>query len=103
MLQLTSQKEEAPKQAHVVASMASQPGWAQVLKPHLESKIQHLWLDPREVSDKETFWYRYVTAWGFSQAAREILRLVEGYVQQAETLEKKRKGELKDKFQIGGD
>jgi len=68
----------------------------------LETKIKHSWVDPRGATSVEDFFYKYVTAWGFSNAADEILKMVTEYVATADMLEKKEKGELTSKFNIGG-
>lgn len=80
--------------------MVNSQGFKRVLRPWLESKIKHSWLDPRKIKDTEGFWYEYVVAWGFSQASDEILKFVDQMVEEAEALEKKEKGEV-DNFAIG--
>lgn len=65
-----------------------------MLKPWLESKIRHSWLDPRKFNSVEEFKYAYDAAWGFAQAAEEILAYVEQVQMDSEQLTKKEKGEI---------
>jgi len=82
--------------------MSETEGWEQVFKPWLEDKIKHSWLDPRKASDWEKFKYEYIVAWGFSQAASEILDFVKIQIETAKELEKKKR-KAEDNFAIGGE
>lgn len=81
--------------------MSSQQGWYQVLRPWLESKIRNSWPDPQEFKDTEEFVYGYTKMWGFAKAANEILEFVDSMQEQMDKLQKKERGELKSKFDIG--
>jgi hypothetical protein len=77
--------------------MVNTPGWQEVIKPFLESKIQHLWVDPT-TKDDTTLLYEYKLGWAFAKAANEILELIDKLQEEAEMITKKEKGELKDKL-----
>ena len=99
---LSPEEQESLKQARLVRRMAQTKGFREILRPWLESKIKHSWLDPRKIKSLEDFHYEYVVAWGFSQAADEILKFVDNNQQEAEHLEKKEEGKDDDPFRIGG-
>lgn len=68
-----------------------------MVKPYLENKINHSWVDPRGKDDGELL-YEYKLGWAFAQASSEILLLVEKMVEEAEAITKKEKGENEDKL-----
>jgi hypothetical protein len=80
--------------------MVAQPGWQEVIKPYLESKISTSWVDPRDSTDYEEFFYKYTAAWGVAKAADEILKHIHSMVVEATRLEEKERGEVKN-FSIG--
>ena len=82
----------------------SSEGWDLVLKPWLESKINNSWLDPKGSKSEEEFFFQYTVAYGFAQAAQQILEFVEQHKLTAESLVKKKEGKTVDKnFRVGGD
>ncbi len=81
--------------------MSQTPGWQEVLRPLLESKVKHSWVDPRKARSIKKFFYEYSVAWGFATAAQEILDWIDGQIALAKKLqEKQRKGEVKS-YAIG--
>jgi hypothetical protein len=68
----------------------------------LESKIKHLWVDPRKVHDKDDFFYEYCLAWGLSTAASEILSFVHEMEGKRDALLAKKEGKVVNNFKIGG-
>lgn len=79
--------------------MADSEGWLQIIRPKLEAKMKNSWLDPREAGDDKDFLYRYTVAWANANAAKEILQLVEGYIEKVKSLRAKEKE--KDPYRIG--
>jgi len=88
------------RQGELLLDLVDQPGWQEVLKPFLEQAIRHKWLDPREVKDKEEFFYRYAAGWGLAQAAQEILNFIEDKKSEVRLLREKKEGKIPD-FKIG--
>jgi hypothetical protein len=72
-----------------------------VLRPWLEDKIKHSWIDPRNAKDDQEFERQYNLAWSMAQSADQILKFVDDKVAHAEYLEKKENGESEDNFDIG--
>lgn len=72
-----------------------------MVKPWLEDKIKHSWVDPRSFSDDGEFTRAYNVAWGFAQAAEQILGFIQGLEEQAEALTKKEQGGEEDKLRKG--
>ena len=100
-MSLNKQERQALKECRWVKQMSQQEGWEQVLKPFLEDKVKHSWLDPRKVKSQDKFFYEYCVSWGFAQASNELLRWVESKVSEGKALEQKRLGKTKT-FNIGG-
>jgi len=81
--------------------LSQSKGWVNVLKPFLEEKLHHSWIDPRECKDEKKFMWRYFQGYFFAQAVKEILEFVDRAKDEYKALEKKSKGEVeKDKFRI---
>jgi len=78
--------------------LAGLAGWREVLKPLLDKKFNNSWIDPRGAKNDEDLLYKYKTAWAHAEAGKEIIALIETYVETANFLEKKEKGEVVDKF-----
>lgn len=79
-------------------------GWVKVLKPWLESKINNSWLDPKGAGSKDEFFYQYSIAYGFAQAAQQILEFIEQQNQTADSLSNKQEGKTVEKnFNVGGE
>lgn len=95
-VKLTTEEEQLQKQGYQLKEMADLPGWRDLLRPWLQDKINHSWLDPRKVKDDETLLYEYKVAWAFAQAAQEILDYIQKGIEEAEYLTKKERGEIKD-------
>lgn len=55
-------------------------------------------MDPRSASSNEDLLYRYTVAWGFAQAAQQIVDYADALVEQSEELTKKEKGSRVDKL-----
>jgi hypothetical protein len=53
------------------------------------------------VESEKDFFYQYITAWGFSNAADEILRTIEAFAQKFDYLKTKEKGDESNNFKIG--
>src|SRR3990167_7885851 len=98
---LSQVEQEALNQAQDLLELSKTKGWAQVLKPLLESKVHNSWVDPAKFTDDASLRYAYSIAWGWAKASGEVIDLVT----QAETrvieLLKKERGEVIDKFRIG--
>lgn len=72
-----------------------------MLRPWLEDKINHSWVDPRSFKDDQEFARAYNVAWGFAQAAEQILGFIDQQVDQAAGLTAKEKGEVINKLRDG--
>lgn len=92
-MQLTQEQDQLLKEALSVQSMAESEGWLQIIRPRLEAKMKNSWLDPREAGDDKDFFYRYTVAWANANAAKEILQVVDGYVDRVTSLRAKEKEE----------
>src|SRR3990167_227146 len=92
-----SQEEQVQlRESQQVVSLMGQEGF-KLLKAYLEDQIHHSWLDPRTVSDKDTFMYQYVTAWGSATSAEGLLRWFEEHEYRMKSLLEKAEGKNKDK------
>jgi len=80
----------------------SLPGWELVMKPHLEEKFNNSWVNPIEAEDKEDLIYKYIVAWAYAKAGKDILAFMEEHKRAADHLEKKERGEESNNFKIGG-
>lgn len=69
-----------------------------MLRPYLEDKINHSWVDPRSAESDEDLLYRYKVAWAFAQAAEQILAFLDQMVEQEKGLTAKEKGEVVNKL-----
>ena len=98
---LDQQEQETLKQGLLLKEMVATKGWQEIFQPYLKLKLQHSWLDPRQVQDREKFFYQYVTGWGFAQAAQEILDYLEKTLSQTEYLLKKSQGEIEPEIRLG--
>lgn len=98
MAKLSQAEQELQKQGRQVGEMVQTKGWVQVLKPWLEDRIHHSWVDPRQFKSDKEYAYAMKTAWGFAQAAEEILAFVDKVKEESEMLTKKEKDEIKDKL-----
>lgn len=72
-----------------------------MLKPWLEDKINHSWVDPIDAGSDTKLLYQYKTAWAFAKAASEILAFIEKMKLEEEGLTKKEKDEIIDKLRKG--
>ena len=98
---LTPSEQEDLKQSQHLLDLARNKGWQEVLRPWLQSKVQTSWLDPRKAGSDEELLYQYKVAWGFAQAADEILKFVESAKDKVDFYLKKERGEVTNKFSIG--
>ena len=57
-----------------------------MLRPQLEKKIRNSWLDPRKATNENDLFYQYVVAWASANAADEILKMVDTYVERVKSL-----------------
>lgn len=80
--------------------MVNSQGFRKVLRPWLEDKIKHTWLDPREAKDDGDFKRRYELSWALAQSADQILKFVDDKVKETEYLEQKADGKIEDPFAI---
>lgn len=69
-----------------------------MLRPFLEDKINHSWVDPRKTTSDEDLLFQYKTAWAFAQAADGVLGFVDQMIEESEGLTKKEKGEVVNKL-----
>jgi len=65
-------------------------------------KLNQSFPDPSKFTKEEEFIYAAKTASVFKKVIAELLQWVEGHIEMAKHLQAKEKGELKEKFQIGG-
>ena len=98
---LNPQETRQLEEARWVKELVTHKGWSEVIKPLLESKIRNSWLDPRKAKDEKDLAFQYSVAWAAAQAAIELAGSIEEYVNMADYLEKKDRGEIVDKFKIG--
>jgi hypothetical protein len=61
-------------------------------------KINHSWVDPKQFKKDEDFMRAYNVAWAFAEASQQILQFVDNMIEEAESLTKKERGELKNKW-----
>lgn len=101
MDKLTPQEEEQLKLSVLVQELTQHKGWLEWLKPLLESKVRHSWVDPAKSSDLEAFFKEYTVAFGWSKACMEILALADQEIAKGKYLQDKKDGKIKDNFRIG--
>ena len=83
--------------------MVESQGYSQVLKPYLLEKLNQSFPDPTKIDGqaREAQWlYECKVVSIFKKVVLELLAVMDGYVEEAKALEKKKKGE-KDIFGIG--
>ena len=95
---LSPEDLKALQQARQIKELVASSGWQEVLLPHLQDRLRHLWVDPRKVNSDETLLYEYKVAWAFAQAAEEILGFVKEMEETFDYLTKKQNGEVIDKL-----
>ena len=98
---LSLQEEQAFKEDNQVWQMAQSEGWQQVFRPFLVAKLQESFPDPSDFKKEEEFIYAAKVTSVFKKVVAEILGWVEQRIEEAKHLEQKKKGELKDAFEIG--
>lgn len=81
--------------------MAETPGFKQLLKPWLEDRLNQSFPDPIAFTSDEDYLYAAKTASIFKKVVAEILMWIEGNVEQAKSLEEKKKNGVKKEFNIG--
>lgn len=69
-----------------------------MLRPYLEGKINHSWVDPRSAESDEDLLYRYKVAWAFAQASEQLLSFIDSMIEQEKGLTAKEKGEVVNKL-----
>ena len=67
------------------------------------AKLQEAFPDPAKFTKEEEFVYAAKVTSVFKKVVAEILGWVDGQKNQAQYLDKKQKGEIKDNFKIGGE
>ena len=95
-IKLSPEESKVQQQGQWVQELTQMPGWKEVLRPWLEDKIRHAWVDPRKVKSDQDLLYEYKVAWAFARASEEILQFVEKVIDEASHLTKKEKGEITD-------
>ena len=81
--------------------MANSEGYNKHLLPFLEERINQSFPDPSEFDNDESYLYAAKTASIFKKVSVEILQWIEQQIKMAMALEKKQKGEVDNKFDIG--
>jgi hypothetical protein len=101
MAKLTQQEELARKQGNLLKELTECKGWQEVLRPWLEDKIQHSWVDPRQVQSDQELAFRYKTAWAWADAANGILQFIDKMIEESVYYTKKEKDEIKNPLREG--
>ena len=81
--------------------MANTQGWDKVFKPYLMDKLNQSFPDPSKFTKEEEFLYAAKVTSVFKKVIAEILGWVDQQIDTAKFLEKKKNGEVDDKFRIG--
>lgn len=100
---LSPQEQELFKESGQIVAMVQSEGWAQVLRPFLETKLNQSFPDPTEFQDDDGFLYAAKTASIFKKVVAEILNWVEGHEIRLAALQKKLDGDSEEEFSIGKD
>ena len=98
---LTKQEQEDLQRALTVAELSRHKGWVEWLKPLLVSRRDQAFPDPQSFDSDRKFYHAAVVSSALKKATAEILMAVEDMAQVAETLQKKERGEVENKFAIG--
>ena len=98
---LSMEDSELLARSQLLSELANSKGYQEVLKPFLEGKIKTGFIDPRKFKTDEEYAFACKVAWGWAQAADDILKFIEEAKAQAEYLKQKERGEIVDKFSIG--
>lgn len=87
--------------------MSETEGFNLVFKPFLVAKRDQSFPDPAQFTGqpdpKEAFLYAATVASVFKKVCAEILMWIEAQKDQAKQLEEKKKGKVKDNFEIGSE
>ncbi len=100
-IHLTQQEQDLLKECSQVWQMAESEGFKLRLRPWLEVKLNQAFPRPLDFKKEEEFVYAAKVTSVFKEVIAEILGWVDGSIEQAKKLEKKKKGEIVDLFQIG--
>ena len=101
MTPLNEEEKQALKEGSLVSEVLRTSGWREVIQPLLESYANKVVVDPRKFKSDEEYLYAQKTAWAYGQFASDLLMLLEQKKLEAEQLDKKQKGEVKDKLKEG--
>lgn len=66
-------------------------------------KLNQSFPDPSKFTKEEEFSYAAKVTSVFKKVIAELLMWIDSQIETAKALERKRKGEIKDKFRIGGE
>ena len=72
-----------------------------MVRPFLMDKVNQSFPDPSQFKSKEEWDYAAMVASVYKKVGAELLGWFDAQVEQARSLQKKDKGEVKDSFQIG--
>lgn len=90
-VELTREEKEELRKGQAIHEMTQTEGF-QVLKEHLEAVAFHSWVDPRETNNREEWEWREINAFHAANNAKEILEVIERYIENAEQLALKKAG-----------
>lgn len=103
MSKLNQQEREAYKQATLVLEMSQTKGWQEVFKPQLEAKRDQSFPDPSQFNSQKKFLYAATLASVYKKVIAELLMMVDQQTEVYKHLDKKRRGRLVKKYNIGGE
>ena len=69
-----------------------------MLRPLLERKVKHSWVNPKDASDRDQLMDDYLIGWGAAQAINELLRMEAMMADRSKALKDKQSGKKVDNF-----
>lgn len=95
LIKLTPEEEQRLRDGQSLYEMSQSAGF-KVLSKWLEDMAYHSWVDPRDVDDKKEWEWRELNAFHAANNAREILESINKAINDADFLQKKKRGEIKN-------
>ena len=101
-MDLSKGEQDSLEQAQWLVEMSQSKGWAQVLEPWLQAKLNQSFPDPAQFKSNDEFNYAALAASALKKAIAEILSYVQDQPLIMKQLRDKQQGKQDKSFSIGG-
>lgn len=89
------------KDSEDVYEMTRTAGWENVVKPMLEQRMYHAWIDPRDAKHEKEFLWQELGLFFARDAARQLLEDINDIIEAGNTYKKEKKeGEQEGRMKI---